>query len=264
MKLLAIQTARHTTFWLLITLSSCSSKHDAKEEQISIRDQVKMDLTDSTSMNSIKGNLSLKEISTIPINVILTGLNEHRLVTVYRSRVEPEKKETYSSYDKNYDESSEGETHEHFMPGIDLVYGYNLLNIAHYNLATEKLNFLFDHPVLVKSLYYPSFVQDSINKRPINRNYYLVSVYDADTNADTLINKKDLRRLYYYNINCSEKVQLIPPAYSVVRSKYDPMNDVVYIFARQDENNNGKIENEEPLHIFWFSLKQPAEAKRLY
>ncbi|HEV8512150.1 MAG TPA: hypothetical protein VGQ59_02675 [Cyclobacteriaceae bacterium] len=150
------------------------------------------------------------------------------------------------------------------MPGIDLIYGYNLLNIAHYNLTTEKLNFLFDHPVLVKSLYYPSFVQDSINKKPVSRNYYLVSVYDADTNADTLINKKDLRRLYYYNINCNEKIQLIPPAYSVVRSKYDPMNDVVYIFARQDENNNGKIEKEEPLHIFWFSLKQPAEAKRLY
>ncbi|HEV8512151.1 MAG TPA: hypothetical protein VGQ59_02680, partial [Cyclobacteriaceae bacterium] len=33
-----------------------------------------------------------KEISTIPINVILTGLSEHRLVTVYRSRVASKKR----------------------------------------------------------------------------------------------------------------------------------------------------------------------------
>jgi len=265
MNLPTVQIIKFLTFCLFISLISCSSKNEAaKEEQINIRDQVKIELIDSTSINSIKGNLSLKQISTVPINIILTGLKEHRLVTVYKSRVVNEKKDTYSYSSRNYNESGESEIQEHFMPGIDLVYGYNLLNIAHYDLTTEKLNFLFDHPVLVKSLYYPSFVQDSVNKKPINRNYYLVSVYDADTNADTLINKNDLRRLFYFNTNCNEKIQLIPPAYSVVRSKYDPMNDVVYIFAHQDANGNGKIEREEPLHIFWFSLKQPTEAKRLY
>jgi hypothetical protein len=264
MNLFTSQVVRLSTLCLLILLISCSSKNEnAKEEQINIKDQVKSEVADSTSINSIKGNLSLKQISTVPVNVILTGLMEHRLVTIYKSKAVKGKKDTYS-YSRSYDESGESETQEHFMPGIDLVYGYNLLNVAHYDLTTQKLNLLFDHPVLIKSLYYPSYVQDSINKKPINRNYYLVSVYDTDTNVDTLLNKNDLRHLYYFNSNCKEKIQLIPSAYSVVRSKYDPMNDVAYVFARHDVNGNGKIEKEEPLHIFWFSLKQPAEAIRLY
>jgi hypothetical protein len=118
--------------------------------------------------------------------------------------------------------------------------------------------------VLVKSLYYPSFVQDSLYKKPITRNYYLVSAYDVDTNRDTLLNKKDLRRFYYFNATCSEKIQLLPPDYSVVRSEYDPKNDVMYIFARHDDNANGIIDRKEPLHIFWLSLTKPAAAKRLY
>jgi hypothetical protein len=118
--------------------------------------------------------------------------------------------------------------------------------------------------VLIKSLYYPSYVQDSLNKKPITRNFYLVSVYDADTNADTLINRNDLRRLYCFNSDGDKRIQMIPANYSVIRSQYDPMNDVVYIFARQDANSNGKIDKNEPLHIFWVALKQPTEAKRLY
>jgi hypothetical protein len=150
------------------------------------------------------------------------------------------------------------------MPGIDLLYGYNLLNVGHYDVKTEKLNFLFDRPVLVKSLYYPSFEQDSIDKKPIDRNYFFVSAYDSDTNGDTLINKSDLRRLYYFNADCTEKIQLLPAQYSAMRSQYDYGNDVMYVFARHDENNDGKAEKNEPIHIFWIDLKSPVLSKRLY
>jgi hypothetical protein len=180
-----------------------------------------------------------------------------------RDKTNSQSREDYY-YSSNDYENSESERVEFFMPGIDLIYGYNLLNIAHYDLTTEKLNFLFEHPVLVKSLYYPSFVQDSLDNKPINRNYYLVSVYDSDTNTDTLINKHDLRRFYYFNAGCSERIQLVPPDYSVVRSQYDRANDLMFLFSRHDENKNGTIDKNEPLHVFWFSLNTPAKAKRLY
>ena len=250
-------------------LLACSSKDgEVKEEQISIQEKIEKTLPDSTFTNSIKGNVSLNEISSTPYHVVLTGLPQHRLVTVYKSASGNSTKSSGGRMDylysrSDYEEESD-ELESHYMPGIDLIYGYNLLNIAHYDLVSEKLNFLFDHPVLVKSLYYPSFVQDSLYKKPINRDYYLVSVYDADTNGDTLINKKDLRRFYYFNAASSEKVQLVPPAYSVIRSQYDPRNDVMYVFARQDTSADGMVDRKEPLHIFWFSLKQPAQAKRLY
>ena len=46
--------------------------------------------------------------------------------------------------------------------------------------------------------------------------------------TDTLINKKGLRRFYYFNASSTEKIQLIPADYAVVRSQYDPKNDVMF------------------------------------
>jgi hypothetical protein len=252
---------------LLILSSACSSKKEVKEEQIVIDKQDAQATPDSLLADAVNGKLSLNQISTRPHTVVLTGLALHRLITVYKAGTVSNSNNSYirySSYGKSEYDYGTREYQEHYMPGIDLLYGYNLLNVAHYDLTNEKLNFLFDHPVLVKSLYYPSFVQDSLYKKPINRNYFLVSVCNEDTNGDTLINKMDLRRFYHFNAACSEKMQLTPADYSVVRSEYDPMNDVMYIFARHDTNKNGKIDKKEPTHIFWVNLKQPAAAKRLY
>jgi len=253
-------------------LTSCSSnKKEQKEEQIIISTpQTESDTADTSNLNSIKGNIPLSQISTNPHTVVLTGMPEHRLVTIYKTKAEHNNSESGYSSSNSYNSYGEQITTEyeeagHFMPGIDHIYGYNMLNIAHYDLKLEKLNFLFDHPVLVKSLYYPCFIQDSLYKKPINRDYYLVSAYDEDTNKDTLINKKDLRRFYCFNAACTERIQLIPADYSVVRSEYDPKNDVMYIFARQDSDKNGVADiKKEPLHVFWISLKAPASAKRLY
>lgn len=251
----------HFVFWLCVlsALASCSgNRHELREEQIRIAPA----LTEIDSVNSIQGNVSFGEMNTYPQDVVLTGLPQHRLVTVYKSRKDDKQDRGRSSY-YYYDDYS-SDRFQHFMPGIDLLPGYNLLNIAHYDLTTEKLTFLFDQPVLVKSLYYPSFVQDSINKKPVNRDYYMVSVYDTDTNADTLLNKSDLRRFYHFNASCSKKTLLIPNDYSAVRSQYDRDNDIMYIFARHDSNKNGMIEKTEPLHVFWIDLKSPLAAKRLY
>jgi hypothetical protein len=236
---------------------ACSEKR-AKDEEIRVT-QAQID-TDTTDINSIEGNVSFDQILSQPSRVVLTGLPQHRLITVYKTKEDAER-EVQRSY---YENDSEDERYEHFMPGIDLIFGYNLLNIAHYDLASEKLNYLFDHPVLVKSLYYPSFEQDSIDDKPINRDYYLVSAYDEDTYVDTLLNRLDLRHMYYFNAQGAEKLQLIPADYSVERSQYDWQNDLMYIFARHDANKNGNADKKEPLHIFWIDLKKPAKAKRLY
>lgn len=250
--------------------SGCSSSsHDGKEEQISVPSQVAdADPSDTAQFNSIRDHLSFKQIPTHPQNVVLTGMARHRLVTVYKTRMENHVTEPatdmYSVYGRTSYEEYESEREEHFMPGIDLIRGYNLLNVAHYDLVADTMNYLFEHPVLIKSLYYPSFEQDSLDKKPVNRDYYIVSVYDADTNQDTLLNKRDLRRLYYFNASCTRKIQLLPADYSTVRSQYDPMNDVMYVFARFDANRNGVAEKKEPLHIFWLNLKSPVKATRMY
>jgi hypothetical protein len=249
-----------------LLLVSCSGKNsEPKEEQIRLTADT-LQNTDTTSANTLQGDLSFSQLATYPNKVILTGLPDQRLITIYKKIKKGDKglMEEYGSRSGYYDDDYYRDYEQHYMPGIDLVFGYNLVNIGHYNFTTEKLNLLFDHPVLVKSLYYPSFEQDSLHKKPINRNYFLLSVYNEDTNKDTLISKADLRRFYFFNATASERVQLIPSDYSVERSQYDSMKDVMYIFARQDENKNGKSDPTEPLHIFWLSLARPDVAKRMY
>lgn len=253
-------------FYLLALgiLVSCSKgKVKETEEQVAVVAEGGYEVTNDSMLNTIIGNATMKQVPTFPNKVILTGLGNHRLVSIYKSKpgVEPIIKVADYSYEEgeNGDESS-----EYFMPGITILYGYNLLNIAHYDLTTEKGNLLFNHPVLIKTLYYPSFEQDSLDNQPINRDYYMVSVYDEDTNKDSLINKWDLRRFYHFNANGNNKTLLIPADYSALRSQYDSKNDLMYIFARKDENKNGIPEKKEPVHVFWFSLKNPQIAKMLY
>jgi hypothetical protein len=250
---------------LTFIFTSCTRRiREFKEEQIRIGASDTLNTAD-TILNSIQGNASFNQIATWPNSVVLTGLANHRLVTVYKFRGSDRAiaENYYSSYSRSYYEE-ETEKVKNFMPGIEILYGYNLLNIAHYDLKTEKLNFLFNRPVLIKALYYPSFTQDSLDNKPINRDYYMVSVYDDDTNKDTLINKKDLRRFYHFDAACNIKTQLVPADYSVIRSQYDSKNDVMYIFAKLDANGNGTAEKAEPVHIFWINLKAPQQAKRLY
>jgi hypothetical protein len=249
---------------LFLVLFSCGSDpKTANEEQLRITTtDSPLNQTDTSNVNGIQGNLSFNQITTDPNAVVLTGMKQHRLVTVYKVR--PEANSDGSFMKRKYDDDYGSDRVTHYMPGFDLLFGYNLLAIAHYDLTTEKLNFLFDKPVLIKSLYYPSFEQDSIEKKPVNRNHYMVSVYDEDTNRDTLINRLDLRRFYSFNVAGEERVQLVPPNYSVERSQYDSQNDVMYIYARLDANQNGKIDKKEPQHIFWINLRQPDKAKRMY
>ncbi|MCW3070783.1 MAG: hypothetical protein JWO44_673 [Bacteroidetes bacterium] len=247
-------------------MSSCPGKDEKQtEEQVAVSGGETESTGNDSLFNSVTGNVTMKQVASFPNKVILTGLNDHRLVSIYKSTVSVGSAGNATDYKYDYDSDESGdESSRHFMPGIDILFGYNLLNIAHYDFKSEKGNFLFNHPVLVKTVYYPSLEQDSLDKLPVNRDFYLLSVYDEDTNKDTLINKKDLRRFYHFDAGCSVRTQIIPANYSVLRSQYDPKNDVMYIFARLDENKNGTQEKSEPVHVFWFSLKTPGKAKRLY
>jgi hypothetical protein len=246
---------------------SCRPKtSEMKDEQIHV-DMSENNAPKDSITNSIHGNVSFKQMITYPNSVLMTGMADHRLVPIYQAKkviTHPNEKTILNSSYWNDNNSFDTETEIHFMPGIDILYGYKLLNIAHYNLKSEQFNYLFNHPVLIKTLYYPSSEPDSINKKPIHRNYYLMSVYDEDTNKDTLINRKDLRKFYYFDSSATVSTKLLPPDQSVVRSQYDVQNDVMYLYTKQDINKNGIIESKEPIHIFWIKLSEPNVAKRLY
>lgn len=247
---------------VVIVIASCSAP-SAPDEQIPVVSSNTDETSGIDTINSVKSDVKLSQLKTYPQKVILNGMPQHRLVSIYKYVAK--KSERGYSY---YYTDSEGDVGYHFMPGIDLLYGYNLLNLFHYDMISGTSNYLFDHPVLIKSVYYPSYDPDSVgtkpNRKAVNRDYFLVSAYDEDTNADTLLNRHDLRRMYHFNAACDQKTQLIPPDYSVEKSQYDFDNDAMYIFAKHDDNGNGRTEETETTHIFWIDLKTPTKVMRMY
>ncbi len=247
-----------TFFCFLIIVSSCSKKkHYEKGFSVSPETET----SEEKDINGIaQDSISIK---TRPTSVLMTGHADYRLTTIYKLNYD--KKDDYyytgsNNFYRNYEElgyTKGNQWHYNFMPGLQAVYGYNLVNISLKNTNTNKESTLFNKPVLIKTLYIPSFSNDTLLNEPVKRNYYMISAYDEDTNKDGYINTKDLRRFYVFNLSGREKENLIPLNYSVVSSEYDCANDYMYVFTQLDENKNGQIEETENVHIYWIDLKNP-------
>lgn len=249
---------------VLIVFLNCSPNHKY-EKGFSVSPETESQ--EETKMDGISGD-SLN-FATRPGSVLLTGFPEYRLTTIYKLNYN-KRSDFYFTGDNNYylsyfEKNTDGnQWHNNFMPGLEAVYGYNMVNVSLSNTAIKKQKNLFDQPVLVKTLYFPSFSKDTLNFKPVQRNYYLISVYDEDTNKDGFINPKDLRRFYYFDLNGVNKTELIPANYSVISSEYDSANDFMYVYAQLDENNNGQKDEKEIFHVYWIDLKNPSNKGRLY
>lgn len=267
--LLHMSTIRFLFFALFaISLFSACDRRP-QQKGISLDQLSQTDAAQDTSVG-------VSQVITRPSTVLLTAHPDHRLVTVYKLIQETGRKGAYigtNHYYHSHSDSDEVEEglgnrwnawHGHYMPGIEALQGANLLHISHYNMKTKARNDLFEHPVWINTLYYPAFETDTLNGKPVVRDYYLVSAYDEDTNKDSIVNFRDLRHFYHFDLEGKKRTQLIPPNYSVVSSEYDPANDAMYIFASLDANGNGRRDTEEPVHVFWISLKAPMLAERLY
>jgi hypothetical protein len=245
-------------FGIVLLFSHCSpDKLETKGFQVS-------EITQDDAGNKMVGlPIDSLELETRPRNVLKTFHAAHRLTPLYKVNYHPKSKKPFTGsnafHTSWYNEYTAGNNwHNNFMPGLTALYGYNLVNIAHVNNKNQTENLLFKKPAIIKTLYYPAFSKDTLNYQPVKRNYYLVSVYDEDTNKDGFINFKDLRRFYLFNLEGEQIAPLVPPkTHSVMSSEYDSANDYMYVFARRDDNKNGQMEAEEPIDIFWIDLANP-------
>jgi len=247
------------TFLLLaVMVQSCGNKKaiDKKGFQVNeIEENEEGEKVVGLPIDSLK-------LETQPKGVLMTKNANHRLVPIYK--VNYDKKANlpfigsnsfHSSYDEN--EHDDNNWNSNYMPGFSALSGYNLVNVSHYNYAEKIQHEFFNKPVLIKTLYYPAFSKDTLNGQTVQRQYYMVSLYDEDTNKDGFINLKDLRRLYLFDVNGIFQKELVPKAYSAMSSDYDSDNDMMFVSSKLDKNQNGQIEIGEPTHIFWIDLKNP-------
>jgi hypothetical protein len=250
---------------LLIFIQTSCSNNKLEEKGFSVKD---LQVADSSEEEKVEGIYKdTLKFETRPSNVLLTGISNVRLITIYKVNLKKDRTTFIGSnkYLYNDIESEEGNNwNGNIMPGITGVYGYNLVNVSLYNFQNNKRKELFDKPVLIKNLYYPAFSKDTLNNKVVKRNFLLVSVYNNDTNKDGFINQKDLRRFYLFDSNGEKQKQLVPENYSVFKSEYDSDNDFMFVFARLDKNANGQIDDNEPINIFWVDLKDPTKTGQQY
>lgn len=207
---------------------------------------------------------------TRPSNVLLTGVQHVRLATIYKVNHRKDDSSLFigsNNFHYGYAEESAGPGNVwngHLMPGFEAVYGYNLVNISHFDVTTSQQKLLYERPVLIKTLYYPSFSSDTLHHVPVMRKHFFVTLFNEDTNKDGYIDPKDLRRMHLFDVNGFRQKDPVPDHYSVFGSEYDPGNDRITVFATLDADRNGKRDDAEPVHIFWIDLKDPSLSGRQY
>ncbi len=251
--------------FFLSILASCSN-NKLEEKGFPVNNSQTTETSEEEKAEGISKD-SLK-FETRPSNVLLTGISNVRLTTVYKVNLNKKDGTTFIGSNNNlYNDTELGQGNNwngNLVPGLEGIYGYNLVNISHYDIQKNNKKELFEKPVLIKTLYYPAFSKDTLNNKAVKRNYLLVSVYNDDTNKDGFINQKDLRRFYLFNSNGERQNQLVPENYSVFKSEYDSDNDFMFVFARLDKNANGQIDDNEPISIFWVDLKDPTKTGQQY
>lgn len=249
----------------VFSVASCADEK-IKEKGFDVEEIVE----NKTNSNGLSKD-SLK-FRTQPSKILTTANADHVLMTLFKINHKTDTTQTFvgsNEFHQNFQDSYKMDAYGNnwngnIVAGFQAVYGYKMVNVAHYNFKLQKQNTFFEKPVLIKTLYFPSNTKDTLNFKPISRNFYLVSCYDEDTNKDKKINFNDLRRIYYFDINGANKTCLIPRNYAVVGSDYDSVNDFLYVYTKFDKNNNGLIEGLENLHMFYIDLKNPLVAVKMY
>lgn len=221
------------------------------------------------SLGPLANKDDASSFATRPGGVLLTGVPNVRLTTVYKVNWTKDGKSTFTGSDNFHysyrdEDDRENNWNYNLMPGLAAVYGYNLVNISHYDIQENRQKEFFEKPVLIRTVYYPSFSKDTLNGKPVDRSFFMVSVYDEDTNGDGSIDLKDLRRFHLFDVNGARQKALIPENYTVLGSDYDQANDLMFVFAKLDANGNGGADESEPIHIHWVDLKDPQRTGRLY
>lgn len=250
---------------LTISLHACS-ENQKLEKGFPLTESIEDDHLDEVVIDSVK-------ILTQPGDLLLTANPNIRLNTVFK--IERNKKHQTLFWGSNAYHSSYYDDEEtratsgniwngHLIPGFEAVYGYNMVNVSLANLSAKTTTLLFEKPTLIKTLYFPSALADTLAFKPVNRKFMMLSVYNQDTNRDGFLNTKDLRRFLWFDLDGQLKGSLIPDNYSVFKSTFDDVNDYLFVYARLDQNKDGSVATAEPIHLFWIDLNNPENRGRSY
>ena len=157
---------------IVVLFTNCARNTKIKDKGFQVGTNV-----NNGDNSKIEGlNKDSLKFDTRPSSVLLTGNSNVRLTTIYKVNYNKNNTKSfigsnnfYSKYEDN--EIKNGNNwNNHIMPGFEAVTGYNLVNVSHFDIKENKTNYFFEKPVLIKTLYYPTLLNDTLNFKPISRN----------------------------------------------------------------------------------------------
>lgn len=151
---------------LSLLFYNCTEKK-YKEKGFSVIEQQN---TQETTNKLTTDTLSLEKQ---PSKIIPTGTKGNILLPIYKVNINKKTKKRFigtTNYHVtyHYHENDKGnQWNGNLMPGFGAIYGYNMVNVSHYNSITQTRKDFFKKPVLLKTVYYPSVSKDTLNYQPI-------------------------------------------------------------------------------------------------
>ena len=98
------------------------------------------------------------KFETRPGGVLLTGIPNVRVTSIFKVNYKKDKKTTFIgsnnfiTKEENYEYNPNNTNiwNNHILPGFEAVYGYNFVNISHYDMKENKQKLFFKNLYLLK------------------------------------------------------------------------------------------------------------------
>jgi hypothetical protein len=134
----------------------------------------------------------------------------------------------------------------------DEIHG-QLSNIKFQQLDSEEMVALTSVRVRIYSVQFLRGIFENTGKQ-----FLLYELLDKDSNDDDKLNGEDVRSLYLSGINGENFRKLTPEGqHFTAHNTVDEMNRV-YFKSMEDSNEDGRVENNEPAHLFYIDLAAEA------
>lgn len=146
------------------------------------------------------------------------------------------------SYDYGYDNNPR-------YRGTDEISGW-FYNFLFQEAISETLR-----PITNKDFRFSrmEIIRDTINKQAIHT--LLLNVYDKDSNRDKFLNRNDLLSYYVADVTGKDLRKISPKGHLPQRYSYDKRLKRLYFSTIEDTNKNGKFENNDPRHQYYYSIE---------
>ena len=225
-------------FVFLFSLIACGGNHQSPEV-VYPENTVDSTETTNTLLEPIEKNL----FTDFPFAFDSTSLYIFPVKNTFDSRGSSDRTSNDFSNYKSYSYS------DVTYLGMDKTSGW-FYNFLFQDEISETLRAITNKEVRFSEM---TIIRDTINQQAIHT--LLLKVYDKDSNQDKFLTRNDLMSYYVANEDGKRLRKISPEGHLLNGFTYEKRLKVLYFNTIEDSNKNGKFEDNDPHHQYFYSIK---------